>query len=720
MVVSCETRMSDFLRQLSALALIATCLLTAGALGQEALVLHGLVREAGTGKPLKGATITTVGQLETEPAHTEDEGKFSLRLKAQVKPSQGIVLRVVLDGYETRTVEQAASSDITISILLKPRLKGSSPSPPLPRAKLPPVIDGLVKRLREGDAVQREGAATGLGNWGFKATGAVPYLNFALTQDPEEKVRVAAATALEKIHISSAPTTTALIIELSDTSDCDVRRTAARVLGAIGSPGDELESALKIAMEDSCVRVRLNAAAAFVEKTSDVTKVDNGVIKVLTDAIQEPEVRGDPTQFENAAHALTKLGPRANTAAPILISIQGDSRDSKLASLAMEPLVALGASARGDWKKRLHEVPLAQLPEVVKSWLQADPSVINTEESAIAVFYAMNPECTKTTGISIIEPAKKLADLMPWAKALVSTCLVEVYLRTLPHPSDISLIFLRTQRHILKSMAKNDLAGPQFGDNDLPRQLDKLEDAIASMGPSAAPAINAAIERLPDFGPELYPLLLRTDPSLKDVVVRTIIGGLSNEATIEAALKNLQAIEETGGAAGPEVTRLLCSDHSKSAAHTLEAIKAVDVQTLSHEFRTNPQCAETTADISYAMTHSPQNIAPAVAELAKAFADGDKNVQDTAKTLLLSLDEKVSPAVPVFVESLQECFNRDLEPHIIEKERRVINILPKIINKLPFAETKDARNQLDMCASSLNDKINGVAQAAITRLTKKQ
>src|ERR1700722_15896316 len=117
---SSASRGLELPRWLFALALLAACFLPVAALAQG-LVLHGVVTDAKTNKPIQGAEITTVGDRETVPAHTESRGKFSLSLRTDVQATERLEIRVVREGYETDQEEEAASPNITISIQLNPK-----------------------------------------------------------------------------------------------------------------------------------------------------------------------------------------------------------------------------------------------------------------------------------------------------------------------------------------------------------------------------------------------------------------------------------------------------------------------------------------------------------------------------------------------------------------------------------------------------------------------
>ncbi len=92
-----------------------------------------------------------------------------------------------------------------------------------------PLLEKLVRRLRDGNAEEQRIAANQLGELGAHAVAAVPALVHAL-ESPEDGVQFASAVALGKIGARAVP---ALVVALRN-SRWYVRRAATEALGRMG------------------------------------------------------------------------------------------------------------------------------------------------------------------------------------------------------------------------------------------------------------------------------------------------------------------------------------------------------------------------------------------------------------------------------------------------------------------------------------------------------
>jgi HEAT repeat protein len=127
------------------------------------------------------------------------------------------------------------------------------------------VVKDVAGALRDSDRNVRLGAISVLGRIGPTAKGAMPALTEALG-DPDAAVRITAAEVIVGIDTGKVAAVLPVLTEgLLKDKDEQVRRSAAYVIGQIGSPAKDAVTALNQALKDPSPDVR-QAAAAALEK----------------------------------------------------------------------------------------------------------------------------------------------------------------------------------------------------------------------------------------------------------------------------------------------------------------------------------------------------------------------------------------------------------------------------------------------------------------------
>jgi HEAT repeat protein len=197
------------------------------------------------------------------------------------------------------------------------------------------AIPALVRALGDpysGVAGTASGALTLLGDE------AVPALIGALQNDPNPRVRSAAAGILEEERASAA--IPALIAALKD-ADRGVRMASAFKFYFLGPPAKVGISALIGALKDQDSGVRLGAAASLAELGHNFGPEVKTAVPALVSVLQDPDelVRG------TAFAALASIGPEAESAIPAL---SGKLRDQEpwVRSDAAAVLASIGPEAR--------------------------------------------------------------------------------------------------------------------------------------------------------------------------------------------------------------------------------------------------------------------------------------------------------------------------------------------------------------------------------------
>jgi hypothetical protein len=225
--------------------------------------------------PVGGATKSIDGNVtNTGPLPTDSKGSSTFTL-IRIPPT-GVTVRVSAKGYQPFV--QAGVKDYSQAFIVtlaktpdpaptRPR----NPSNPSVRASKPPppsVVEALIKQYETGNADSQLSALAELGKMGRDAAPAAPKIAANLSKQKEAVVLRAIGT-LRSIGAESDEINVALILALKDQRSCQVQASAASALSVLGIAGTELDKALRIASQDSCTELRLNAALALLEKGVD-------------------------------------------------------------------------------------------------------------------------------------------------------------------------------------------------------------------------------------------------------------------------------------------------------------------------------------------------------------------------------------------------------------------------------------------------------------------
>ncbi len=200
----------------------------------------------------------------------------------------------------------------------------------------PPLsaLPGLIQIMSSKFTSVRQTSASYMGSWGAEGRGAVPALLAALG-DPVSEVKVASVDSLAEIGVPAIP---ALIKALKGRDD-QLRIRACRGLGKIGTSASSATVAvIKLLDHKNALEVRLASVEAVVAIGVPLGPAIQGLVLALRDT--EVVVRAE------AAKGLGQLGPlAAQASAGVLIKALSDDAWSVRAN-ATESLGKMGQLAR--------------------------------------------------------------------------------------------------------------------------------------------------------------------------------------------------------------------------------------------------------------------------------------------------------------------------------------------------------------------------------------
>ncbi len=231
-----------------------------------------------------------------------------------------------------------------LPVVLELSLRKNSPGQEQARALLiqlgEPAVPGLVKTLGRPATEDRTVVIGLLGDMGGKAQSAVEPLA-ALLEDPNEDVRQAAMTALEKIGPQAAAATPDLIVILKgkgEARDPAWLARAAKVIGRIGPPARAAVPLLTTCLQHPDARVADEAFGAL-------GRMDKEALAAVPTLIAMVQNRQSPLRARAAA-TLGKLGPAARLAVPTLIDGLQETDNAALRDSCREALKNMGSAAQ--------------------------------------------------------------------------------------------------------------------------------------------------------------------------------------------------------------------------------------------------------------------------------------------------------------------------------------------------------------------------------------
>jgi HEAT repeat protein len=189
-------------------------------------------------------------------------------------------------------------------------------------------FDEEVSLLKKGDKTERENAALHLADYKTLGDVAIPAL-IAAMDDPEPKVRAAAAYAVGKLNADSLEATIKLLDVVLKDKDTEVRKKAFFGIMVVGKPTHKAQAckALFLSKEKE---LRLEA----IMKVESIGDAAVEFIPSLLDGLKDPD--GDIRMY--CAYAIGGLGRKASDAIPFFkkMSVDKNAAARKAAATALK------------------------------------------------------------------------------------------------------------------------------------------------------------------------------------------------------------------------------------------------------------------------------------------------------------------------------------------------------------------------------------------------
>jgi HEAT repeat protein len=189
-------------------------------------------------------------------------------------------------------------------------------------------FDEELSTLRKGSTGERENAALHLADYKTLGELAIPALVTAM-DDPEPKVRAAAAYAVGKLNKDSLDATIKLMDLVLKDKDMEVRKMAFDGIVVIGKPTQKVQAckALFLSKDKS---LRLEA----IMKVGSIGDSVEEFIPSLLEGLRDPD--GDIRMY--CAYAIGELGRKASDAIPVLkqMAVDKNSAARKAAATALQ------------------------------------------------------------------------------------------------------------------------------------------------------------------------------------------------------------------------------------------------------------------------------------------------------------------------------------------------------------------------------------------------
>jgi len=164
---------------------------------------------------------------------------------------------------------------------------------------------------------------------------ALPFLREAMSL-PDSDLRREAFRMLHSIGQTDSQTTDSVVRALTSDGDRDVRKAAAQAITSIGAPQKLVVSVLRDALEDSEPMVRAVVIAGLGRCKDDAKSVIPRLIEIGT--TDEPSI-------PSVASALSRTGPEARRAVPLLVGELAQVEHSERVRRAISMLESLGSLA---------------------------------------------------------------------------------------------------------------------------------------------------------------------------------------------------------------------------------------------------------------------------------------------------------------------------------------------------------------------------------------
>jgi HEAT repeat protein len=176
-----------------------------------------------------------------------------------------------------------------------------------------------VGELKAAEAPARYRAVHALGAIGPEAREAVPALAVIMRQDPESRLRVAAALALSKMRQASVNAVPALAEALRD-EDKQVRMYAIIALAALGRESHPAVPALTAAMRDDTNETYVNTFAFTIQEEAAIAlgRASAGTPEAVPALMETLRTSPSERMRQSATRALGIVGAQARDAVPLL------------------------------------------------------------------------------------------------------------------------------------------------------------------------------------------------------------------------------------------------------------------------------------------------------------------------------------------------------------------------------------------------------------------
>ena len=507
-------------------------------------------------------------------------------------------------------------------------------------------VAGLIAALEENGPRDCPGLIRALGKLGPSATAALPVLTRALQED-DLQLRLAAADAVGKVATAISPDL--------DAGPClppQATIPPAQLKAAVAAVGQLLKEAPLAAVgrgEGDCSEA-IDALGRIGPAASDAVPVLAELMKS-----RRNEVR------RRSAMALSRIGAAAQAAIPVLtVALKDDSAEVR--QYAIETLSKIGAPAIAPLTEALKD-PSNGIRRVAAEALGKVTGIRGRSETGI-----VSPEIK--AAIPALVAALKDVDFHVSEKA--GEALANVGLPAMPALlAAFKDAELKARAPILTVIAR---IGPQAKeaipalvealkeDNsnyNLTRTIALAGDALVQVGPSAAPALIAAMKDLKGTGRiAIVNTLARITPPVKEAIpvfVKMFVEERGSDSyALQAASKALVEYSQTAKEVAPAVAELLADPTTgvrSSAALLLSQMGAKAKDAV-------PALVTATKDeepyVRRNALRALQKIGPAAAEGAPALIEQLKDPENNeAELVVAALAAFGPPAMPALTASLR-------------------------------------------------------------------
>ena len=488
-----------------------------------------------------------------------------------------------------------------------------------------PAVPALVVALsKAGDSTARALAARALGAMGSGAQAAIPALQAALD---DEGARVSAAYALWQIDPQGKLILPTLLphtqlpipnlIEALEHPEPEVRKRAARALGAMGTAANQATPALLRALERKELRDVAAQALASAATSEDLTAATATLLKMLHD--------GDPRVRQAAALALGRVHAEDRAVALALTGALGDT-DGSVRKTVFEVLIKMGPAA---------EPAIPTLIRMVREDREADFAAFLLGRIGPAARAAV-PDL-----VAMYDKAKVMGRSNPAVGPLARIGPAEMVLPVLLEALRAPLRTPRSGQHdnAVRSIA---LLGPDAR-QAIPDLIQDLDGTLPGAGPSASAALH-------EIGPETIPYLIEA------------LGPAANGERRAGAAKTLAEFGPAAKAAIPALQQALRDGESTVAVEAafalckLQSDTEAAIQVLLQALREDSQVAGgimPSRDVASRMRSIGPALKPFAPTLIGMLGENNPGLSRRIIPILSEIGPAAKGAVPALVELTQ-------------------------------------------------------------------